>query len=357
MSGSLAFAPGPLPVAALRTEGLDVGYKTRTHRRVVLEGVNVTARMGDLVCVLGPNGVGKSTLLRTCARMQPLLRGRVYLGGADAVTLTGHALAKQVGVVLAERVPSFALPVRRVVEIGRYVHSGWFGGMGVGDATVVSWAMAAAGVEQLGARPFAELSDGERQRTMIARALVQEPSLLLLDEPTTFLDTPSRVGITLLLRQLARRGNLAVVATSHDVETALRIADVIWLVLPSGQIVVGAPEDVVASGSVANTFADRRLQFQSETQRFAWTTDHVGTARVSGEGAMAALARAVCEREGYRLVVDPDINSDIEVTMTPHGWRAANEDGVGEGGDFASLAAYVRGSWTCAQRASASAAV
>jgi iron complex transport system ATP-binding protein len=126
------------------------------------------------------------------------------------------------------------LPVRRIVELGRHPHSGWFGRTTDRDRRVVDWAIDASGARHLAERDFSRLSDGERQRVMIARALAQEPALLVLDEPTAFLDVPSRVELMGLLRQLTRDGTLAVVVSTHELELALRTADVIWLLMPGG---------------------------------------------------------------------------------------------------------------------------
>src|SRR5207344_383202 len=176
-----------------------------------------------------------------------------------------HAdLARRVGVVLTERVVVESLSVRRIVELGRYPHSGWFGRIAERDRRVVEWAIDAVGVRHLAERDFSRLSDGERQRVLIARALAQEPVLLVLDEPTAFLDVPSRVELMGLLRQLTREGRLAVVLSTHDLELALRTADLIWLLLPGGDVITGAPEDVMVSGAISMAFEGRQIRFHPE---------------------------------------------------------------------------------------------
>lgn len=333
---------GRSPIA-LRTRELAVGYRTRRVRRAVLERVNLQVHSGELVCLLGPNGIGKSTLLRTMARMQPPLGGAVEIGGIDLQTVTPSDLARRVGVVLTERVGVEALPARRVVELGRYPHSGWFGRLTDRDRAVVAWAIDAVGAPHLAARDFSRLSDGERQRVMIARALAQEPVLLVLDEPTAFLDVPSRVELMGLLRQLTREGRLAVVVSTHDLELALRTADVVWLVMPGGEIVTGAPEDVVVSGGIAQAFEGRQIRFHSEERSFRLLTGDRGTAVVSGRGLRAAMACAVLEREGYTVATGDECEGDLRVDAHESGWRASARSGEWIGHDFASLAACVRG--------------
>lgn len=328
--------------AALRTRDLDVGYRTRRLRHAVLERVNLQARRGNLVCLLGPNGVGKSTLLRTIARMQPPLSGSVELGGVDLERVTLPELAKQVGVVLTERVAVDALSARHVVELGRYPHTGWFGRLTDHDRAVVDWAISAVDAQHLAGRDLTRLSDGERQRMMIARALAQEPSVLVLDEPTAFLDVSSRVELMGLLRRLTRDADLAVVVSTHEIELALRVADTVWLVTRNGKVATGAPEDLVLSGAVARTFESQQIRFQSEERTFRLATGDVGAAVVTGSGQRAAMTRAVLEREGYAIRADHMCDATLRVDAHELGWRVSGDDGERSGDDFASLATFLR---------------
>ena len=330
-----------MPETALRTRDLAVGYRTRRTRRAVLERVNLAVHPGELVCLLGPNGIGKSTLLRTLAKMQPALWGAVELGGADLRSFSQSELARRLGVVLTERIVVEALSVRRIVELGRYPHSGWFGRITDADRRVVDWAIDAVGARHLAERDFSRLSDGERQRVMIARALAQEPMLLVLDEPTAFLDVPSRVELMGLLRQLTRDGRLAVVVSTHDLELALRPADIIWLVMPGGELMTGAPEDVVLAGGVGQAFEGRQIRFHPEERAFRLLTGDGGDATVRGSGLRAALASAVLEREGYAIVQASDPRT-LSVHAHESGWNALDQDSEGSGADFASLSAFLR---------------
>jgi iron complex transport system ATP-binding protein len=329
--------------AALRTRDLAVGYRTRRARRAVLEHVNLAVDSGELVCLLGPNGIGKSTLLRTIARMQPPLWGSVELGGADLRAVSHAELARRLGVVLTERVAVEALTVRQIVGLGRYPHSGWFGGLTDRDRAAIGWAIDAVGVRHLAERDFSRLSDGERQRVMIARALAQEPVLLVLDEPTAFLDVPSRVELMGLLRQLTRDRPLAVVVSTHDLELALRTADTIWLVLPGGEVITGAPEDVVLSGAIGQAFEGRQIRFHQEERSFRLLTGSSGVAAVHGAGLRASLAVAVLESEGYEVAAADASGFSMSVHALDSGWRLCTDDGECSGADFASLAECLRG--------------
>lgn len=334
---------GPQLVPALSIRDLAVGYRVRRDVRAVLERLNVSIEPGELVSLLGPNGIGKSTLLRTVARMQAPLWGEIDVAGTDLKRMTAMEMARHVGVVLTERLLVDALPVRRVVELGRYPHSGWFGGVDARGRDVVDWAIDAVGVRHLADRDVSRLSDGERQRVMIARALAQEPSLLVLDEPTAYLDVPSRVELMGLLRRLTRDGRLAVLVSTHDLELALRTSDAVWLLMPGGELKAGTPEDVVMSGAIAEAFEGRQIRFHAEERTFRLRTGHRGMATVRGTGLRAAMAKAVLEREGYALAPDgPASACDLTVDTGEVGWCASGVLGASQGRDFASLAAFVR---------------
>ncbi len=326
---------------ALRTRDLSVGYRSRSSRCVVLEHLDLSVQPGELVCLLGPNGIGKSTLLRTLAKMQPALAGTIELGGADLRRLSQSEIARRLGVVLTERLLVGALTGLQVVELGRYPHSGWFGRLSAHDDEMVRRSVDVVGARHLVARDCSKLSDGECQRIMIARALAQEPLMLLLDEPTAFLDVPSRVELMGVLRRLARDEHVAMVVSTHDLELALRTADTVWLAMPDGRVHAGAPEDIVLEGLVEGAFAGETIQFRPDERMFRLLSGSRGGAAVRGEGLRATLAGAVLEREGFAVV--PSGRADLTVaTDGSSGWRASFGDQTGEGDDFATLAVFLR---------------
>ena len=329
---------------ALCTRNLTVGYAGRHSTRAVLERVNVSASGGELVCLLGPNGIGKSTLLRTLAAMQPPLAGRVELDTRDTRTLKPGELARHLAVVLTDRGVIDGLTARRLVELGRHPHIGWFGILGHHDRAAVESAIAAVGASHFADREMSRLSDGERQRVMIARALAQQPAVLLLDEPTAFLDVPSRVELMALLRDLTRREGVVVVVSTHDLELALRVADIVWLVMPGGELASGAPEDVMLSGAINDAFEGHRLRFHVADRSFRLLTGHRGDAVARGSGIRATLAAAVLEREGYSLVASELAHVKVEVDDV--GWVATAGNERARGSDFASFARFLRGRTT-----------
>ncbi len=328
--------------AALRTVDLSVGYRSRGASTAVLEKLNLAVKAGELVCLLGPNGTGKSTLLRTLARIQAPLSGAVEIDGLEVSRLSRVEFARRLGVVLTERARVGALSAYRLVELGRYPHLDWLGRLSEKDHEVVKRAIRAVSAEHLQSRDSSSLSDGERQRFMIARALAQEPSILLLDEPTAFLDVPSRVQVMGLLRRLARDENLAIVVSTHDLELAVRMADTLWLVASGGKLTVGMPEDLILDGSLAAAFQTENIRFQPEERAFRLSINTRGRAIVRGVGLHAVLAAAILEREGYEVVTGGVADFEVTVASGSPQWEAVVDNGHGNGPDFASLSAFLR---------------
>ena len=282
---------------------LGIGYAPRRGPRLeVARHIDAHLLAGELVCLLGPNGAGKSTLMRTLAGLQKPLAGEVCLKGRDLHDLTEGERARRLGLVLTERVEVGNLSAYALVALGRYPYTGWAGRLSPTDEVVVRWAMDAVGAANLASRSVGELSDGERQKVMIARALAQEPAVLLLDEPTAFLDLPRRVEILQLLRRLASDRNRAVLLATHDLDLALRCADRLWLLPPDGPLQTGAPEDLVLSGAFQRTFAD--VEFDPVLGSFHLMREPDGEVGLVGDGLHARWTARALERAGYRVATD-----------------------------------------------------
>ena len=294
-------------MSVLTVQHLTIGYR----KRVVAADLSLELRAGELVCLLGPNGAGKSTLMRTLAGMQPPLSGCVLLQGDDITRLTAREIARRVSVVLTERVDAGTITARELVALGRYPHTDWMSRLTDDDRQIVDWALQSVGAAALAERYIHELSDGERQKIMIARALAQHPQVMLLDEPTAFLDLPRRVEIVHLLRTLARETRRAILLSTHDLDLALRTADQVWLLSLSGTMQVGAPEDLVLSGAVGRVFASAGASFDMETGAFTAQDAPVGAVRLVGDGAVAHWTARALERGGY--VLNPASDTIVEV--------------------------------------------
>ncbi len=312
----------------LQARGLCIGYAPRGRPRLeVAAHLEVELFTGELVCLLGPNGAGKSTLVRTLAGLQMPLGGEVLLRGGDLHALTESERARLLGLVLTERVDAGNLSAHALAGLGRYPYTGWDGRLSPADEEVVRWALAAVGAGDLAARSVGELSDGERQKVMIARALAQEPAVLLLDEPTAFLDLPRRVEIVQLLRRLAGGGDRAVLLSTHDLDLALRCADRLWLLPPGGPLQTGAPEDLVLSGAFQRTFAG--VEFNPATGSFQLEQEPEGEVGLQGEGLDALWTARALERAGFR--VDGSGNAEVRVEIVHQdggtAWRLLTASG------------------------------
>ncbi|MEM1128607.1 MAG: ABC transporter ATP-binding protein [Bacteroidota bacterium] len=300
----------------LTAQDLTIGYRpVKAPPLVVAQDLAMTLQAGELVCLIGPNGAGKSTLMRTLVGMQPPLAGTVHLDGDDVHALTPRARALRLGVVLTDRLPVGLLSAYTLVGLGRFPHTGWTGTLTEADHAVVEASLQAVGATPLAHRHVADLSDGERQKVLLARALAQEPRLLVLDEITAFLDLPRRVEIMQLLRHLARTTGRAVLLSTHDLDLALRSADRIWLLAQDGSLKVGAPEDLVLSGAFEAAFASEGVDFDRERGTFQIHQDEHLPVHVQGEGAARYWTQHALEREGCR-VATPEAPATLHVTVT-----------------------------------------
>lgn len=300
----------------ISTTNLSVGYHVpRKPAIAVVEHITVDLLAGELVCLIGPNGAGKSTLMRTLAGMQVPLAGSVSLMGDDISSLKPRELARRLSIVLTERVDVGVLSAYTLVALGRYPYTGWMGELRPEDELVVQQAITAVGAAELADRNVGELSDGERQKIMIARALAQEPAVMLLDEPTAYLDLPRRAELMTMLRRLARETGRAILLSTHDLDLALRNADRIWLLPKGGNLHVGAPEDLVLSGAFEAAFKGEGVQFDAYTGSFRSDNQAAGMVDLQGEGLPALWTLRALEREGF-CVMRGGTESPVQIIVT-----------------------------------------
>jgi len=282
----------------------------------VAEGIDVVLREGELVCLLGPNGAGKSTLIRTLAGMLKPLEGEVRLSGDRLSTLSAREVARRMSLVLTDRPAVGLMPVATLVSLGRHPYTGRTGRLTRKDEEAVWKAMADVGIEDLAHRAFGELSDGERQKAMIARALAQEPSVLILDEATAYLDLPRRVELMELLLDLARAGGRAVLLSTHDLDLALRCAHRLWLLPHGGPLHTGIPEDLVLQGTFAEVFAGSGARFDAASGAFTVPCTFRETVALKADGIVGMWTYRALERAGYRVVAEGGARLCVEAVQT-----------------------------------------
>lgn len=246
---------------------LSTGYHGRHRTNVVAQHISAQLEVGRLTCLLGPNGAGKSTLLRTLANFQPAIEGRMILDGQRLESYTAKALAQRIGVVLTERPNVGDMTVEELVSMGRSPYTGFWGGLQAKDRVAVDEAISLVGIEPLRRRRVQSLSDGERQKTMIAKVLAQQTPIIFLDEPTAFLDFPSKAEMLILLRRLAHEMQKTIFLSTHDIEMALQTADLLWL-LNKDSLEIGTPRALAESGALSRFFSGPGIHFDVSTLRF-----------------------------------------------------------------------------------------
>lgn len=251
----------------LHTNNLSIGYRHRSKTQVIANSLDVSLEEGRLVCLVGRNGIGKSTLLRTLSRMQPALGGDIQVDGTLIQNIPSNELAKKISLVLTERPPMSNLTVRELIALGRQPYTNWIGKLRQEDLQRIRLAMEQSELHDLGDKRCDELSDGQFQRVMICRALAQDTDIILLDEPTAHLDVQHKVETFKLLQKIARDLNRAILISTHEIQLAAQIADELWLMTENG-IHCDTPERILKSNGLNLLFDTSSVEFDAESMQF-----------------------------------------------------------------------------------------
>lgn len=290
---------------------LSIGYIAKKNQKVVAKELSCSVSSGELTCLLGANGVGKSTLLRTLCAFQPKLGGDILLEGKDISSYTEKDLSKLISVVLTDRFSIKNMTSRELIGLGRSPYTGFFGVLSDEDNAIIDEAIRLVKIENLENRLIDTLSDGERQKCLIAKALVQSTPIILLDEPTAFLDFPSKVELMQLLHRLSRETNKTIFLSTHDLELALQIADKIWLMDKQSGIQIGTPEDLALNGCLMNFFAQKDIIFDPTTGLFRVENDFEKEVKLEGHGVVYAMVRKALLR--HRILASRTTDSAISI--------------------------------------------
>ncbi len=319
--------------ATIQLRALAIGYLTKGDTKRIAEGINATISGGELTCLLGTNGVGKSTLLRTLSAFQPKLGGEIWLLGREIGSYSDKELSTRIGVVLTDKCELRNMRVRELVGMGRSPYTGFWGTLSREDERIVDTSIELVHITDLSDRMVHTLSDGERQKVMIAKALSQETPIIFLDEPTAFLDFPSKVEIMRLLHKLTRETGKTIFMSTHDLELALQIADKIWLMDKTNGISVGVPEDLALEGHLSRFFAREGILFDKETGLFRVDNLYSRQIRLVGHGQRYAMARKALQRNG--VLANREVESDTWVecgTLSTPGFVVHKPSGVSSTG-------------------------
>ncbi|MBE0674556.1 MAG: ABC transporter ATP-binding protein [Bacteroidales bacterium] len=297
---------------ALRLEDLIIGFPGR----VLLPPVTLQVEKGELISVIGQNGIGKSTLLKTLAGVTPRIGGKIFIGLKDIAELERREFATAIGYISTEKVDAPNMRISDLVSIGRFSYTNWMGTLTDEDFAMIQKSLIMVGLAGMADRFVNELSDGERQRAMIARVLAQDTCLLVLDEPTAFLDIRNRYEIIHLLHDLTRSNHKSIIMSSHDLQSAIGESDRIWLLTAEG-IIDGAPEDLVLNGAFDNMFLQSNIKFRKSDGNFYPAREEKGYATVTGEGLEKQWASKALRRMGFR-VRDKEAGADLTI-LCPDG--------------------------------------
>lgn len=295
---------------------LGIGFSSgKTQGSLLLPPLTGTAGKGELIAVIGRNGIGKSTLLRTLTGLQSHLSGHLNVEGTDITTYSRKGLSSKVGYISTEIVRVSNMRVYDLVSLGRFPHTNWMGRIDAADREFIASALIMTGMTGFSERPVTELSDGERQRAMIAMVLAQDAGIMIMDEPTAFLDITGRYGIIHLLHELTRERRKTIVFSTHDLLMAIRLSDKIWLLNGNG-LIEGAPEDLMLAGSFNTLFDDTKVIFDPVKGTVSFRKPETGKINIKGEGAEKYWTEQAVVRAGFS-VSDSPAGIEVEVTASP----------------------------------------
>lgn len=303
-------------MSVLSTHNLSIGYAKKRNKALVQSALNLKLQAGELVCLIGPNGTGKSTLLRTLAGLQKPLDGKIKIDNQELEKLSQHAKAMLIALVLTDKIDIDNATVLDIVSFGRHPYSNWWGNTSDEDEQKVLESIAMVHLTHKKDVNLSELSDGERQRVMIAKALAQDTPIIMLDEPTAHLDLPNRVEIMLLLHKLAHTTNKAIILSTHELDMALQAADRIWLITNENGVESGVPEDLVFNGSFNRAFESKSYYFNADNGNFSMNYPLQRKIWVEGNKTRMYWTLRALARAGYMVVPD----AGFTITIHENSW-------------------------------------
>ena len=251
----------------LTTSNLSVGYSSKKEIKTIATHINLNLKKGELIALIGANGIGKSTLLRTLIGIQPPLSGNIILNGININEYDSISFAQNLSIVLTEKLPPSNLTVFEIIALGRQPYTNWLGNLSDNDISKINEAMELTQITSLAEKKHYEISDGQLQKVLVARALAQDTPLIILDEPTTHLDLLHKVSLFKLLKKLAKENNKCILFSTHDIDMAIQISDEM-IIMTDENVVQDQPCNFISKGNFETLFKNEHIAFDREKGKF-----------------------------------------------------------------------------------------
>ena len=307
----------------IHTQSLAIGYIEGGTNKVLQENINLSLSTGEIISLMGQNGVGKTTFIKTLSGLHKGISGSVYYHDRLINEFSKSSLAKQISVVLTEKPFTAHLSVIELIALGRHPYSNWLGRLNTSDKQAIDLAMSQTNIDYLARKKLYQLSDGQFQKVMIARALAQETDLIILDEPTAHLDLSNKIEIMLLLKSIAGSGKGVLIAT-HDLQVSLQLSDRLWLFNFNQPVLDGCPEDLILQGAIDQTLFPINNNIDLTTGTIKNLDEHKGNVLLQGDPTMVHWTAQALQRNGY--AVNKDSPTSIIINCLDYFWKLKSKD-------------------------------
>ncbi len=307
----------------IHTQSLAIGYTEGRTNKVLQENINLSLSSGEIISLMGQNGVGKTTFIKTLSGLHKGISGSVYHQGRLIDEISKSFLAKQISVVLTEKPFAAHLSVIELIALGRHPYSNWLGQLSTSDKQAIDLAISHTNIDYLASKKLYQLSDGQFQKVMIARALAQETDLIILDEPTAHLDLSNKIEIMLLLKSIAGSGKGVLIAT-HDLQVSLQLSDRLWLFNFNQPVLDGCPEDLILQGAIDQTLFPINNNIDLTTGTVKRLDEHKGNVLLQGDPTMVHWTTQALQRNGY--AVNKDTPTSITINCLDCLWKLESKD-------------------------------
>lgn len=306
----------------LHTQNLSIGYQENKSRKILQKGMNLELCEGEIISLIGQNGVGKTTFIKTISGLLPSQGGEIYFSDVLLEKLNRNALAKKFSVVLTDKPSSTNITVEEIISLGRHPYSSWLGILTKQDKIAIEEAINQTRINYLVDKKLYQLSDGQLQKVMIARALAQQTDLIFLDEPTAHLDLYNKIEIMLLLKQISRSGKGILIST-HDLQLSIQLADKFWLLNFNEDVKEGIPEDLILNGDVEKSLYLSDFNYDFRTGHLKQST-HKRTVSVNGKDEYAYWTKIALEKKGFKI----ESKANIVINIKEGSWQIGNKKTV-----------------------------